>query len=105
MRDKLTSFISDFSEENACVVTEIPMYSNYTKEGINIETNSFIIRGRFHELLKLTYELEKKHNTGIKIMSARFYTTKDFQSKRKQLYLKLITQSFKETENKSNPSS
>lgn len=104
VRDKLTSFISDFSEQNACTVTEIPVNSFYTNEGLAIQTNSFIIKGNFHNLLTLIFELEKTHKYNARIMSAQFYSNKDFQTKRKQLYLKLITQSFKEIEPNTNPS-
>ena len=97
VRDKLTAFISDFSENNDCIVTEIPISSSYSNGSINVETNSFTIKGRFNSLLKLQSEIEKEFKLSAKIMSAHFFSIKENQTKRKNLYLTVITQSFSET--------
>lgn len=98
VRDKLTASISEFAEGNECTVTEIPSSSSYLKDNLLIQTNTFTIKGKFHDLLRLVYKMETEYNISAKIMSARFFSIKDFQSKRKFLYLTLITQSFKQIE-------
>lgn len=97
VRDKLTAFISDYSETNNCTVTEIPVSSLYKNGHVNIESNSFTIKGNFNSLLKLEQAIEQKFKFTAKIMSAHFFSIKDNQSKRKNLYLTIITQSFSET--------
>jgi hypothetical protein len=97
VRDKLTAFISDFSEYNYCTVTEIPTSSTYSNGTLIVETNSFTIKGQFSSLLKLEAEIEKEFKLTAKIMSAHFFSIKENQTKRKNLYLTIITQSFSET--------
>jgi hypothetical protein len=96
VRDKLTAFISDFAENNGCVVTEIPIGSFYSNGAIVIETNSFTVKGEFKYLLKLQSEIEKEFKLFAKIMSVHFFSIKENQTKRKNLYLNIITQSFHE---------
>lgn len=96
VRDKLTSFISDFAEQNNCVVTEIPSFNTYKHEDISIQTNRFVIKGNFKNLLTILFELEKNNKLNAKVMSAKFFTSKDMLTKRKSLSLTLITQSFKQ---------
>lgn len=98
VRDKLTAYISDYAENNNCTVTEIPVSSNYSNSSLNIETNTFTIKGNFSSLLNLESEIEQEFKLTAKIMSAHFFTVKDNQSKRKNLYLTIITQTFNETE-------
>ncbi len=96
VRDKLTAFISDFSEYNNCTVTEIPVSSLYKSGNISIESNSFTIQGNFLSLLKLHKEIEEEFKFTAKVMSSRFFSVKENQTKRKNLYLTIITQSFSE---------
>jgi hypothetical protein len=96
VRDKLTSYISEFAEKNECLVTEIPTHSFFKNEGLNVQTNTFTIKGKFNDLLTLLNTLETKHKYIAKIMSARFYTITDMQLKKKSLYLTIITQSFEQ---------
>jgi hypothetical protein len=96
VRDKLTEFISDFAEKNNCLVTEIPLNSSFKNDNLHVQTNSFTIKGNFNNLLTLLYRLESDCRYVAKIMSSRFYTVKDIQSKRKYLYLTIITQSFEQ---------
>lgn len=98
IRDRLTAFISDYAENNACIVTEIPSFSTYTSENLNIQTNSFTVKGRFNALAGLLLAIERKFKVSAKVMSARFYSIKDMQTKRKNLYLTLVTQSFNQQE-------
>ena len=100
IRDKLTEFISGFAENNSCIVTEIPSSSSYVNGNLRIETNTFTIKGGFHSLLSLQYALEKEFKLLARIMSVRFYSIRENQTKRKNLYLTLITQSFTQIENK-----
>lgn len=101
VRDKLTASISEFADNNSCTVTEIPSNSSYLKDNLLIQTNTFTIKGQFHDLLRLIYLIETEYKISAKIMSARFYSIKEIQNKRKNLYLTLITQSFKQVEKNS----
>jgi len=96
VRDKLTAYISEFAEENGCLVTEIPNNSSFNNDNLNVQTNTFTIRGNFKELLNLLFTLENNYKYVAKIMSAQFYTVKDQQAKKKNLYLTIITQSFEQ---------
>ncbi len=96
VRDKLTAYISDFSENNYCLVTEIPLNSSFNNDNLNVQTNTFTIKGSFNSLLMLLYKLENDYKYVAKIMSARFYCLKDLQTKKKSLYLTVVTQSFEQ---------
>jgi len=96
VRDKLTSYISEFAEEHACLVTEIPNNSSFNNNDLNVQTNTFTIKGDFKGLLTLLHTLENEHKYLAKIMSAKFYSQADLQAKRRYLYLTIITQSFKQ---------
>ncbi len=96
VRDKLTAYISDYAENNDCLVTEIPLNSSFKNDNLKVQTNTFTIKGNFHNLLSLLYKLENDYKYVAKIMSAKFYTVKDLQQKKKNLYLTLITQSFEQ---------
>lgn len=96
VRDKLTAYISDFAEKNNCLVTEIPLNSSFKNDKLNVQTNTFTIKGNFYSLLALLHKMENEYKYVSKIMSARFFSIKDMQTKRKNLYLTLITQSFEQ---------
>ena len=99
IRDQLTAFISDFAERNDAMVTEIPEKSFYSKTNLNVQTNKFIIKGNFKNLVLLLNAVEKQYTYTAKVVSAKFYSIKDLQTKKTNLYMALITQSFKQ-ENK-----
>lgn len=94
IRDQLTSYISDFAENNSCLVTEIPYISVYKNNNLVVQTNQFTVKGSFNPLLQLIQQLESRFRSSAKLMSLHFSTIKDFQSKKKSLYLTLTTQSF-----------
>ena len=94
VRDKLTAFISDFSENNKCVVTEIPRSLSFNNNNLQVQTNTFTIKGSFSNLLSLLYLLENDYKYLARIMSAKFFSVSDSQYKKKELFLTLITQSF-----------
>lgn len=96
VRDKLTSYISDFAEKNNCLVTEIPLNSSFKNDNLKVQTNTFTVRGDFNNLLSLLYLLENEYKYVAKIVSTKFFSIKDMQTKRKNLYLTLITQSFEQ---------
>lgn len=96
VRDHLTAFISEFAEKNACLVTEIPTNSSFKGDKLKVQTNTFTVKGEFKGLLKLLHQLEFEKKYLAKVMSVRFYSMKDMQSKRKNLYLTIITQSFEQ---------
>ncbi len=102
VRDKLTAFISEFAEQRACLVTEIPSNSSFKNDNLNVQTNTFTIKGGFHELLTLLNYLESDYKYVAKIMSAKFYTITDLQAKKKSLYLTIITQSFEQKAHENN---
>lgn len=96
VRDKLTAFISEFAEEHECLVTEIPGNSLYKGNDLKVQTNTFTIKGNYKELVTLLYTLETEQKYLAKIMSARFYSLKDVQTKKSNLFLTIITQSFEQ---------
>ncbi len=96
VRDKLTDFISDFADKNSCLVTEIPTNSSFKNDNLKVQTNTFTIRGNFNNLLSLLNKLEVDYKYVAKIMSTKFYSVKDLQTKKKNLYLTIITQSFEQ---------
>ncbi|MDF2449479.1 MAG: hypothetical protein K0R26_1983 [Bacteroidota bacterium] len=98
IRDQLTAFISEYAEENGCVVTEIPQKSFYSSSQLNIQTNKFVVKGDFKSLLQLMLNVESHYNYTAKVVSAKFHSVKDLQTKRTNLYLTLITQSFRQHE-------
>ena len=98
IRDQLTAFISDFAEDNDCVVTEIPAKSFYSSSQLNIQSNKFVIKGQYKSLIQLLLNVETHYNYTAKVVSAKFHSIKDLQTKKTNLYLTLITQSFRQHE-------
>jgi hypothetical protein len=96
VRDKLTAYISEFAEQNSCLVTEIPSNSSFKNDNLKVQTNTFTVKGDFKKLLILLHTLETEHKYLARIMSAQFYAIKDLQAKKKNLYLTIITQSFEQ---------
>lgn len=96
VRDKLTAYISDFAEKNNCLVTEIPVNSSFQNDNLDVQTNTFTVKGNFNTLLSLLYRLENDYKYVSKIMSARFFSVRDLQTKKKNLYLTMVTQSFEQ---------
>ena len=94
VRDKLTAFISDFADKHDCMVTEIPQAHYYASQNSKIETNSFAVKGTFRDLLRLERAVEQNFGVLARVVSANFYTIRDHQSKKKNLFLKITTQSF-----------
>lgn len=100
LRDRLTAFISDYATNANCTVTDIPKHTHFNNGSISVETNVFTVKGGFKDLLSLEYELENRFRILARIMSVRFFSVKDLQTKRKNLYLTLVTQSFNQAGNK-----
>jgi hypothetical protein len=96
VRDKLTAFISDFAEKNYCLVTEIPLNSSFKSDNLKVQTNTFTVKGSYNNLLSLLFRLENEYKYVSKIMSAKFFTIREAQTKSKNLYLTIITQSFEQ---------
>lgn len=96
IRDQLTAYISDYAEANNCLVTEIPEKNLYNGSQLNVQTNKFVIKGNFKSLLQLLYLVETNYNYSAKVVSLKFHSVVDLQTKRTNLYLTIITQSFKQ---------
>lgn len=99
IRNKLTSFISDFAEKHGCLVTEIPKKSYFSGSQLNVQTNKFVIKGNFNRLLLLLNTLEKSYQYTARVASAKFYSTRNQQNKQVDLYLLVVTQSFRQRDN------
>ncbi len=97
VRDKLTAYISDFAENNDCMVTEIPLLNSFKNNNLMVETNSFTVKGNFKDLLRLEHSVENKFRIQARVMSVKYFALKDPQTKRKNLYVTIITQSFNQT--------
>ena len=82
------------------MVAEIPEKALYSKTNLNVQTNKFVVRGNFNSLVTLLNMVERDYNYTAKVVSAKFYSTKDLQTKKTNLYLALVTQSFKQQEEK-----
>lgn len=96
VRDKLTAFISDYAENNGCLVTEIPHNSSYKNDNLRIQTNTFTVRGSFIKLLPLVNQLETECKYLAKIISVKFYTIRDLQKRKKELFVTIIAQTFEQ---------
>jgi len=96
VRDKLTAYISDYAEKNNNLVTEIPNNSFYKSKTLKVQTNTFTIKGSYRSLVLLLDGLEENFRYMSRVMSARFYSIPDPQSKRTSLFLTIITQSFEQ---------
>lgn len=96
VRDKLTAYISEFADQNSCLVTEIPTNSSFKNDDLKIQTNTFTIKGGYIDLIRLLNLLETNYKFTAKIMSAQFYSIVDLQAKKRSLYLTIITQSFEQ---------
>lgn len=98
IRDQLTAFISDFAEQHDCVVTAIPEKALYASSELHIQTNKFVVRGKYQQLLQLLHAVETNYNYTAKVVSVKYYSVKDLQTKQTNLYLAMITQSFRQHE-------
>ena len=96
IRDQLTAYISDFAEQHNCWVTEIPEKNLYYGSQLNVQTNKFVIKGSFNELLQLLNSVETEFTYTAKVVSVKMHSTKDLQTKQTNLFLTIITQSFKQ---------
>jgi hypothetical protein len=99
VRDKLTAYISDFAEKNNCLVTEIPHSVSFKNNNLRVQTNTFTIKGSFHQLLNLLHKMENEYKYLSRIMSARFFSVRDMQTKKRYLYLTMTTQAFEQKNN------
>jgi hypothetical protein len=96
VRDKLTAYISAYADANNCLVTEIPLNTNYKNSNLKVQTNTFTVKGGYKTLVSLLHLLELDFKYVSKTMSAKFYTVKEIQTKKRNLYLTIITQSFEQ---------
>jgi hypothetical protein len=96
VRDKLTAYISDYAENNNCLVTEIPTNTSYRSDNLKIQTNTFTVKGSYKNLVPLIYHLENDCKYLAKLISVKFYTTRDLQKKRKELFVTIVAQSFEQ---------
>ncbi len=96
VRDRLTAFISDYAEQHQCLVTEIPRNTSYRNDNLKVQTNTFTIKGNYNNLLSLIQRLETECRYLARIISVKFYSTRDLQKKRTDLYVTLITQTFEQ---------
>lgn len=96
VRDRLTAFISDFADHNQCLVTEIPRNTSYKNDNLKVQTNTFTVKGGYHRLVTLVHQLETECRYLARIISVRFYTLRDLQKKKKDLYVTIVTQTFEQ---------
>jgi hypothetical protein len=80
----LMEIVTQYSNNNNCIVRSIPSISLYKEKDIVVETHIFSLDGTFNNLLKLVYQLEQKYQAG-KISSVLFRSDLDNKSKRKYL--------------------
>lgn len=101
VREKLTKYISDFANKNnGCIVVEIPVNNFINIENLIVETNAYTVKGNYHQLLKLLSEMELNFKYLAKIVNIRFFVSTDRNFNKKQLFITIITQTYRKNENK-----
>lgn len=66
---------------------------SFKNDYYSIITNSVLLSGNFRELLEASYFYEKEFKYS-KVVSISYFTKKNYQTKRKKLYTKLIFQNY-----------
>lgn len=92
--EALHEYISRYTERNQLVFAEYPGKHKLKANDLEIETSTVVVKGTFHKLLMLLYNLETKARFG-KILSVSFYSHYNKQRKEKELYLKVYVRVIK----------
>ena len=80
IQQALLGIVTDYCQKTNSILREFPKSISTKEKGVLIETNVFVLEGEFTKLLRLIYVLEQKNKLG-KIVSVKFRTKKDFQTK------------------------
>jgi Tfp pilus assembly protein PilO len=86
----IVSFASDNSR--GISINDLKPIHDFSEDNYHIITNQLDVTGNTNQLLKLTYDFEKKFNLS-RIVSMNFYTTKK-NNKSEVLHLKMIFQNY-----------
>jgi len=89
--DNLLSLITDFCHANQLVLQSFPLPSSYNNNNLIVLSREIHVKGSFHNLLRLLYELEFQQSVG-RIGSVVFHTKIDRKTNRKILYLNFVIQ-------------
>ncbi len=65
----------------------------FTDKEFLIYSNRIELEGSYEELVKLLYETEKKFS-GSRVVSAKFYSKKNYKTRKQTLFLKIILQNY-----------
>lgn len=87
----LLEFVSD--QKFAIDVVAVKEIHRSQKGGFVIYTNQLTAEGKYQNLIKLLYGLEKDFNQS-KLVNIKFFTEKDYSNNNKTLYLTLIFQNY-----------
>ena len=90
VQQDIISFIT--KEANDVSIYELKSVHEYADENHKIYTNQLDVTGGINQLLKLSYDFEKKFNLS-RVVSVEFYTTKK-NNKNDVLHLKMIFQNY-----------
>ncbi len=65
----------------------------FTDKEFLIYSNQIELEGAYEELIKLLYETEKKFS-GSRVVSAKFYSKKNYKTRKQTLFLKIVLQNY-----------
>jgi hypothetical protein len=94
VQQELLGMITGYCQQNGTALREFPETVRNEENDLTIETSMFTVEGRFSELLKLEWLLEREKGTG-KISSARFFSRKDPKTKTIALNVTIYLQNIK----------
>lgn len=83
--------LSALCAENYCKLVEISSENESEVDGVLLHTVVFNIKGSFHQLMKMVYDIEKGRIDG-NASSIRFFIKQDIVTKKKELILNITLQ-------------
>ncbi|WP_346882336.1 hypothetical protein [uncultured Algibacter sp.] len=91
IQQELLDFISKNSlGVNIVSIEDVHLFSD---NGFLIYTNQIELEGRYSNLVEILYDIEKKVKNS-RVVSANIYSKKNYRTKTKTLYLKIILQNY-----------
>lgn len=94
IQKQILEFITQHSSKSTSVykISDTHKYSDVAKK-ITTYTNKVQLKGKYEDLLKLMYTIEKEF-TASKIVSANFFSKKNYRTNRTELFLELYFQNY-----------
>jgi len=92
IQQQILEFITNNASKSTSVYTITDTHIQ-RKNDITVYTNKVQLRGKYENLLKLMYTIEKEF-TASKIVSANFFSKKNYRTNRTELFLELYFQNY-----------